>query len=475
LLLTNGALVVSQGSASTGTHDATLDLSALGTFLMNGTQIKLGVENITRAGGILYLAKTNALTLSSSGYANSDGSGSPYSGNPALYLGHNKSAFGNGAQLYLGISNSIAADYVTVGRGDANGLLTFNSAFVGSNPSVFIHGTNGDSSRVGVYIVGDGSAGQAASFAATNDFTGGTVNALLNYLCVGRGRQGASDTSANAGLLTFNAGMINANTLAVGFLYPNGSNSVATGTVNVDGGTLTVLSNLTLAPRPPVGGTGTAQGTLNINGGVVQTPNIVAGGGLSTVALNSGTLILTNTAGAPGAALSALNLANSTLRLRLDGAAILTNIVVTNLTATGLNTLAFDAVANVAGVTYFPLLAYNSLSGSVAANFTRGPLPVGYSASLVDNSALKRIDLVIAPTAAVLPQFAAATLFGGNLVFSGSNGLPGGAYCLLSSSNLSSSQWTPILTNQFDSNGNFTLTLAPAPAASCQFFRLQSQ
>jgi hypothetical protein len=233
------------------------------------------------------------LTLLTSGYSNADGSGSPYSGNPALYLGHNKSAVGNGAQIYLGISNTIAADYVTVGRGDANDLLAFNPAFTSQNPSVYISGTNGNSSLVGVYVVADNSPGEGSSASATNDFSGGTVNALINYLCVGRGRQAASDTTTSSGYLTFNNGSISANSLAIGFLYPSGSNSFANGTVNVNGsGTLMALNGMTLASRPATGGSGSVQGTLNVNGGLVQATSITGGGGTSVINLYSGTMDL---------------------------------------------------------------------------------------------------------------------------------------------------------------------------------------
>lgn len=302
LAITNGALIVSQGSGSSGAHDATLDLSGLDNFVMSGTQIKLGVENITRASGIVYLAKTNNLLMTTAGYVSSDGSGSPYSGNPALYLGHNKSAVGNGAQMYLGISNSISADYVTVGRGDANGLLRFNPAFLPYNPSVYICGTNGPSSPVGVYVVGDNSPGEGSSGSDTNDFSGGTVNAQINYLCVGRGREGASDTTTCSGFLTFDTGNITANALVIGFIYPNGSNSIAKGTVNVNGrGTLTVYTNITLASWPNAGGSGSVQGTLNINDGTVEATNIAGGGEISTINLNSGTMDLQpDWAAAPG-------------------------------------------------------------------------------------------------------------------------------------------------------------------------------
>ena len=291
LQVTNGAVIVSQGSGSTGAHNATLDLSGLDNFQMFGAQIKLGVEKITRACGIMYLARTNTLTLLDATYVNNDGSGSPYSGNPALYVGHNTTQGGIGSQLFLGISNSISVDYVTVGRGDMNDLMKFNPAFTNQNPSVFINGTNGSSSPVGVYVVGDDSPGAGGSATATNDFTGGTVNALINYLCVARGREGANDTGTSTAELTFDNGNITANSLTIGFIYPNGSNSFAKGTFNVNGGTLMVVSNLTLASMPGVG-TGSSQGALNINGGLVQATNIYGGGGTSAINLNSGTLDL---------------------------------------------------------------------------------------------------------------------------------------------------------------------------------------
>jgi hypothetical protein len=294
LSVTNGGVTVSADDTAGPNNDAVLDLSALDTFSMNGQQIRLAVEGSSpyhHASGVLYLAKTNALTLLTSGYADG-GAGSPDAGNPALTLGHNKSALGNGAQMYLGIANTLSLDYVTVGRGDANDLFAFNPAFLAQNPVVTIQGTNGANSRVGVYVVGDDSAGEAGSVSNTNDFTGGTVNLRANYLCVARGRDSANETTTCSGLLAFNNGSLNANTLAIGLLYPAGSNSIANGTVNVNGGTLTVVSNVLLAVRPNTGGTGSTSGTLNLNGGNVSATNIVGGGGTSTIDLNSGILNL---------------------------------------------------------------------------------------------------------------------------------------------------------------------------------------
>jgi hypothetical protein len=55
---------------------------------------------------------------------------------------------------------------------------------------------------------------------------------------------------------------------------------------------LTVNSNIVLATRPNVGGTGSVAGTLNINGGTVEATNIIGGGGVAKIAMNSGVLDL---------------------------------------------------------------------------------------------------------------------------------------------------------------------------------------
>ncbi len=298
-LQTLGSVVVSADSGSSGTHNATLDLSGLDNYIQTGTQLQMGIEGSSpahAASGVIYLAKTNSITLYNSGYTDSSGLGSPNGGHPALVLGHNSSAFGNGSRLYLGISNAIFMDYATIGRGDTNVLFAFNPAFLSQQPSVYIRGTNGPTSPVGVYVIGDGSAGaQGNNAPSTNDFSGGTVDALINYLGVGRGRSSATSSVGGSGVLTWDTGAISANTLAVGFLYPSGSNSQAIGTVNVNGSaTLNVNSNLLLSSSVLTTNNAVThgQGTLNINGGSVQGTNIIGGGGTSTINLNSGTLEL---------------------------------------------------------------------------------------------------------------------------------------------------------------------------------------
>jgi hypothetical protein len=68
------------------------------------------------------------------------------------------------------------------------------------------------------------------------------------------------------------------------------------------------------------------------------------------------------------------------------------------------------------------------------------------------------------------------TLSGNSIIISGSGGIPGGAFDVLTSTNvgLSLNQWTMFATNSFDPNGNFNVTNSTSPGSSQQFFRIRT-
>jgi hypothetical protein len=72
------------------------------------------------------------------------------------------------------------------------------------------------------------------------------------------------------------------------------------------------------------------------------------------------------------------------------------------------------------------------------------------------------------------PVFSSVVLSNGSLIMSGTNGTATSSYRVTSATNLSTprSQWIPIATNNFDSNGNFRFTNAVNPAKSAQFFNI---
>ena len=86
-------------------------------------------------------------------------------------------------------------------------------------------------------------------------------------------------------------------------------------------------------------------------------------------------------------------------------------------------------------------------------------------------------DICPSDVQAPTPKIATFRAPGSNLVFIGSNGVPGATYFLVASTNLALplAQWQSIASNVFDSHGEFNITNSLAPAFSQQFFRIRTQ
>ncbi len=479
--------------ASASTH-AVLDLSGLDCFFANVSQLLIGCM-ANGSAGTIYLAKTNNITVVN---------GSP-TGSAGLDIGNNASNAGDPSFLYLGQTNRINVNALRAGGAKGFvGTIAFNPAVIGQNPSAWFRGTGGDTSRVSTWIISDlvSATGTAnvTNPKGTNDFSNGTINALIDSLVLGKTTSTAiggtiSSNRVSQGTLTFNAGTIDVNNLTNGWQLANPGGTIAAGDssdtgigiINVNGGTLRVNNNLVLGagvsalsvPTSPNGvlTTADAQGTLNVNGGTVIASKIVAGNfGLAFINLNNGTLVVSNTAGAPANAIATVTVASSTLHFQLNGSTVVTNLVTTNLIASGVNAITIDSIASLGNVTTFPIISY---AGTAPANgtFVKGTLPAGFSASLVNNTAQKRIDLVVAPNSTVTPNVTAVNFFGTNLIIGGSHGFPNANYYVLASTNLSlpRNQWLPISTNPFDVNGGFNFTNPMNPGSLQMYYLLQLQ
>ncbi|HZI31066.1 MAG TPA: hypothetical protein VFF11_01925, partial [Candidatus Binatia bacterium] len=445
-----GALLVDQGANQDDNHNMVLDMSGLDALVMNGSSQGFiavggggyGGTDRTRAAGTLYLAKTNQIYMKYNfRIGDNDTANSPNL--CAVYLGQTNS-------IVLGNNND---DFSTGFSGNTN-LLAFTPGLV--NPVLYVRSEySATVPRVPTWIIAN--AGRLPSV-GTNDFTGGTVDVMANDVRMGRAASGANPA---LGVLTFDGGTFDANTIEDGWQTVS-AGGTGVGIINVNTnaasgtfGMLVVNNSLVLGD---VIGTLTAgsAGTLNINGGLVLASQIIAGGGEAAVTMNHGTLVATNGVGSPAAPIATFNAVNATLRVRLNGSAIVTNIVTTDLNASGVNTITIDSMANVNGLTTFPIISYTG-TAPVAGSFVKGDLPPGFAANLVNNTAQKRIDLVIAPKATVTPHISSVSLFGTNLTVGGTNGFPSGHYYVLGSTNLGRplDQWLPLSTNPFDIHGEF--------------------
>ncbi len=411
-----GTLVVSNLSAGINVSQgdpgnfsqATLNLTNLNNLNATIGGITVGVYNTpnpaaARQKGLLYLAKTNLINVLGNAPR-------AYGNESQIEVGEN---LGNGSNIqipmYLGIVNTINANSITVG-GDKQGsgaLLAFNPVFTNLAPVAVFRGTNGSSSRVSTWRVGDNSnqTTTGSGCVGTVDFSNGTLDAMVDTMLIGIGESGASSGTGNgSGTFTFNNGTNNVNTLILGDRVATGGSSAPPGVMNVNtNATLVVNNAICMSFYLANSGATYGSGTLNINGGIVLASTITNGvtGGLNTTAninMTGGTLGITSLLGSIGtsaAPLKSLSMSGTTLQLPVSG--IETNAVVTTLTLGGTTNFINISSVPASVITYntqFPLIAY---SGSLGGTFNigLGSLPGTYQGYLSNNTANLTIDLVL--------------------------------------------------------------------------------
>ena len=405
----NAYVDVSQGSAAGSGPAATLNLTNLNNFNATIGGFVVGVYNtpnptLARQCGLVYLAKTNTINLLGTypkGYGNES----------QIEIGENLGNGGTASMFYLGLTNGINVNSITVAADKQTGIyMLFNPVFTNNSiPTAYFRGTNGSASRVSTWKVADDS-GQttsgSASSSGTVDFTGGALDTLVDTMIVGEGESGASSGAASAtGTFTFDAGTNNVNTLYLGYRVATGGSSAPTGIMNVNG-TATLVANgaICLSYYVPNSGSTYGSGTLNINGGTVLASTItngVAGGANTTANINMtggllGITSLLGTIGSPTSPLKALTLSDSTLQLAVSG--IQTNVEVQALTLNG--TTNYINISSVpAGVitypTQIPLIAYSSITTNDVFNLVISNLPGTYQGYISNNANNLSIDLVL--------------------------------------------------------------------------------
>src|SRR5439155_13006377 len=167
-----------------------------------------------------YLAKTNSI---SAGFQTTTSETGTATANAGVVVADCNGNAGPASFLWLGRVNTISADTIVIGRQKATGHLQFNSIYanVAPYPSVTFQGFN--SSRVSIFDIGDG-VGNSGTTTLTGDvnLSGGLVTAAVDTMNVGRASSPTSGSTGgtSTGLLTFDAGTINVNTLNIGLQPP---------------------------------------------------------------------------------------------------------------------------------------------------------------------------------------------------------------------------------------------------------------
>ncbi len=229
----------------------------------------------------------------------------------------------------------------------------------------------------------------------------------------------------------------------------------------------TAVTNGTLEVDGVVAGSGVdvSGGTLSGNGSISVPVTIEAGGVLSPGVGGSGALTLGGN----------LTLTGTTLMHLDKTAGVLTNNVITNLSTV---TLGGTLQLNITGDTAlaagdsFMLFSAKPSSGTFASLVPPTP-----GAGLQwDTTQLANGILKVAAAVSNGPLLGPVSVSGGSLTFSVSGGAAGAFFSLLTSTNVAAplSDWTPVSTNQFDSNGGFSFTNAVGSQPE-QFFILRLQ
>jgi hypothetical protein len=407
-----GTLAVSNENANftvnalnTGGSGTTLDMSGLSNFTATVSRFGIGDVTLAQAGSVgaqlvvVSLARTNVIRA---GFAE------PYTGlriTNSIQIFHNGQDFNNGSAntFNLGIVNQFFADSFVAARarvGSANNTVRFNPAFLNSSPSAVFRNTNGGRMTLFGITVDDGENAPGSNSRLTANFNGGVLDLLAEQMWIGRNRFTNTSAARAEGVLTFNNGVVDVNTLRLGYqAYTNDMN--ARGIVFVGGpGVLVVNDELELGYTSgdyTAGSAAMGFGQITItNNGVARVNRIRVGqqSGANFVRLNSGgNLILTNTIASAAKPLGELGMSDAALTVHLTSGA--TNVFVTNLVCGGLQN-----VINVASVTvgspYPARIAAISYQNTPALpNIAMGSLPPGLFGFVENNTANKTIDVVI--------------------------------------------------------------------------------
>lgn len=455
-------------SVEAATTAPTLDMSGLDTFSGGIDQIAIGYDAASQGTvvyGVWYLAKTNFITTASG----SLGLGAAW----VIGGSDNQNSTGNG-QVYLGQTNSIYVDGIALGvAGSVGDVLTFNPYVTNNNPVAYIRGITGDSSRVTMWSLGDDTINlnnNASGSGQIVDFTGGTLNALVNTLVVGQGSQGNEANSLLVGTFNMGAGNLDVTTLNIGEADNGKTGGAGSGVVNVTGGTLEANTlNLGLGNV-----TGTA-GTLNLTNATLMASNgitVASTEGADIVSESASTVkFFGGTIGTAGVPLNTLNVTAGTLQFSLNGSLGSAVVTATTVNASGAPTvLKITSLSNVAAEVTYPLVSYTGTDPF--ANFSLS-LPAGYTGTLLDDAG--SVDLQLTSIPATQPHITGIGINGKTLTITATNGADSGTFTLLESTNvtLPLSQWTPVFTNSFDGSGDLNLsTNIVTPGIRSEFYIL---
>jgi len=386
------------------------------------------------------------------------------------------SAAGAGPLTIGIVNNNTPALVPGTGSGTANAAVYATGTVVLTNANYYTGGTvlqSGTLNINGIYALGGANYGGVI-------FNGGTLQYAANFT----GNNGSADlTSVGTAGITLAAGG--------GTIDLNGNSVTYSGSIGNGGsGSLLVKSSL-------AGGTLTLSSANNYSGTTMVTNATLNANNTSSSATGSGNVLVQNKGILTGAGGIGGSLAVATGGTLTPGAFNAFDIGGDLSLAVGATTILAiqhsplsNAVVNVTGtLTEGGALIVTNIGTSAltngdsfqlfnAANYTGNfstlTLP-SLATNLFWNTNLISINGTLSVSAYVSPAINQTTVDGGNVIISGTGGVPNWNYYLLASTNLVSPNWVPVATNQFDATGSFTVTNSVNSGSPQMYFRLQLQ
>ncbi len=464
--INEGAVVITNNSAlGSQTAGAQLNLNG-GTLVGNGTFV------LDNAG-----ASLRPINLLANG-----GGLAAATGNTMVVDGVVGSAAGAGL-LTIGIP-ALSANNFTVGLLPGNGPGTANTTpvyatgkIVLTNANYFTGGTvlqSGTLNINGINALGGANYGGLT-------FNGGTLQYAANLT----GNNGSADLTSigTAGVaLAVGGGTIDVNGNAVTYAGSSGNggsgslvvnSSLVGGSLNLQGANTysgsTIVTNTTLFINNLTGSATGAGDVIVQNGGVLGGTGSVDG---SITVAAGGALV-------PGGTFNDLSIGNdltlaagSTTTMQIQHSPLTNNAVDIGDTLTAGGAL---VVTNVSGSPpalgdSFQLFNAENYAGA----FTSLTLPT-LATKLCWNTNLLNTSGIISVVALTSPMISGIQTSGTNLVISGSGGPSNWPYLTLATTNLTAPVWIPVVTNQFDAAGNFSVTNPISPNRPQTFYKMQLQ